>query len=146
MDWLATMEFQYNNKKHVAIGKTLFELNFGRHLWKGDLVVQMEIPRVEELLAGIQKSWEQVAMAMEKAQKSMKRRFDKKRQNPQGLKVGDNMWLKNKNIQLNQLSKKLDNKRYGLFRISKDISLRAFQLELLERWAIHNIFNKDLLT
>jgi len=39
----------------------------------------MEIPRVEELLAGIQKSWEQVAMAMEEAQKSMKRQFDKKR-------------------------------------------------------------------
>jgi len=56
------------------------------------------------------------------------------------------MWLKNKNIELNQLSKKLDNKRYGPFRISKDIGLEAFQLELLERWAIHNIFNKDLLT
>ena len=83
---------------------------------------------------------------MEEAQKSMKRQFDKKRQNPQGLKVGDNMQLENKNIQLNQLSKKLDNKRYGLFRISKNISLRAFQLELLERWAIHNIFNEDLLT
>ena len=31
MDWLVVVEFQYNNKKHVAIGHTLFELNFGRH-------------------------------------------------------------------------------------------------------------------
>ena len=31
MNWLATAEFQYNNKKHVATGKTPFELNFGRH-------------------------------------------------------------------------------------------------------------------
>ena len=30
---------------------------------------------------------------MEKAQKNMKRQFDKKRQNPQGLKIGNNMWL-----------------------------------------------------
>ena len=30
-DWLATAEFSYNNKKHAAIGKTPFELNFGRH-------------------------------------------------------------------------------------------------------------------
>ena len=43
-DWLATVEFQYNDKKHAAIGRTPFELNFGRHPWKGDLVVQTEIP------------------------------------------------------------------------------------------------------
>ena len=52
MDWLAAVEFQYNNKKHVVTGRTLFELNFGKHSWKGDLVVQMEIPRVEELRIG----------------------------------------------------------------------------------------------
>ena len=44
IDWLTTAEFQYNNKKHVAMGRTLFKLNFGRHPWKGNLMVQMEIP------------------------------------------------------------------------------------------------------
>jgi len=39
-----TAEFQYNDKKHMATGRTPFKLNFGRHPWKGDLVVQMEIP------------------------------------------------------------------------------------------------------
>jgi len=38
---------------------------------------------------------------MEEAQKNMKQQFDKKRQNPQGLKVGDSMWLEDKNIHLN---------------------------------------------
>jgi len=145
-DWLAAAEFQYNDKKHVVTGKTLFELNFGRHPWKGDLVVQTKIPRVEEFLTGIQKGWEQATKAMEEAQKNMKRQFNKKRWNPQGLKVGDNMWLENKNIQLNRPSKKLDNKRYGPFRISKDIGSGAFQLKLPEGWAIHNVFNENLLT
>jgi len=36
MEWLATAEFQYNDKRHAATGRTPFELNFGRHLWKGD--------------------------------------------------------------------------------------------------------------
>ena len=44
MDWLLVVEFQYNDKKHAATGKTLFKLNFGRHSWKGNLMVQMEIP------------------------------------------------------------------------------------------------------
>ena len=47
-EWLAVAEFAYNDKKHAATGKTPFELNFGRHPWKGDLMVQTELPRVEE--------------------------------------------------------------------------------------------------
>jgi len=66
------VEFAYNDKKHAATGKTLFELNFGRYPWKGDLMVQTEIPRVEELTKNIQKSWEHAAQAMEEAQKNMK--------------------------------------------------------------------------
>jgi len=82
INWLATAEFQYNNKKHMATGKTPFELNFGRHPWKGDLMVQTEIPRVEEFVKELQKSWEQATDAMEEAQKKMKKQFDKKRRNP----------------------------------------------------------------
>ena len=91
MDWLATAEFQYNDKKHIVIEKTLFELNFGRYLWKDNLVVQMEIPWVEEFLIRIQKSWEQATKVIEEVQKIMKKQFDKKRYNLQGLKVGDNV-------------------------------------------------------
>ena len=38
-NWLAMAKFQYNDKKHAATGWTPFKLNFGRHLWKGNLVV-----------------------------------------------------------------------------------------------------------
>ena len=62
------------------------------------------------------------------------------------MKFGDNVWLENKNIHLNQPSKKLDNKRYEPFRISRDIGSGAFQLKLPEEWIIYNIFNKDVLT
>ena len=143
---MAAAEFAYNDKKHTATGKTPFELNFGRHPWKGDLMVQTELPRVEEFAKKLQKSWKQVAQAMEEAQKNMKQQFNKKRRNPQGLKAGDHVWLENKNIQSNRPSKKLDNKRYGPFKILKDIGSGAFQLELPEGWMIHNVFNEDLLT
>ena len=64
-------------------------------------MVQTGIPQVEEFLIGIQKSWDQATKAMEEAQKNIKKQFNKKRRNPQGLKVGNNIWLENKNIQLN---------------------------------------------
>ena len=56
MEWLAIVEFQYNDKKHAVTGKTLFKLNFGRHSWKGDLIVQMGILQVEEFVMKLQKS------------------------------------------------------------------------------------------
>ena len=94
----------------------------------------------------ITKSWEQATKAMEEAQNNMKKQSDNKRRNPQGLKVGDNVQLESKNIHSNRPSKKLDNKRYGLFKISKDIGSGVFELELPEEWIIHNVFNEDLLT
>jgi len=56
------------------------------------------------------------------------------------------VWLEAKNIHLNRPSKKLDQKRYRLFKISKNIGQGVFQLELSEGWMIHNVFNEDLLT
>ena len=109
-------------------------------------MVQTEFPRLEEFLTGLQRSWKEATKSMEAAQVDMKKQFDKKRRNPQGLKVGDNMWLENKNIHSNKPSKKLDQKRYRPFRITKKIGQEVFQLKLLERWMIHDVFNEDLLT
>jgi len=108
-------------------------------------MVKTDISRVEDLLSGLQRSWEQATKTMEEAQRSMKKQFNKKRRNPQGLKAGDHVWLENKNIHSNRPSKKLDNKRYGPFKISKNIGSGAFELELPEEWMIHNVFNEDLL-
>ena len=105
----------------------------------------MEIPKLEEFLTGLQRSWKEATKSMEVVQKNMKKQFNKKWRSSQGLKVGDNVWLENKNIHSNRPSKKLDQKRCGPFRILKDIGLGAFQLELLEGWIIHNVFSKELL-
>ena len=108
--------------------------------------MQIEFPKLEEFLISLQKSWEEATKAMDMAKEMMKRQFDKKRQNSQGLKEKDNIWLEAKNIHSNRLSKKLDQKQYRLFKILKAIGQEAFQLKLPEGWIIHNMFNKNLLT
>jgi len=69
---------------------------------------------------------------MEIAKEAMKKQFNKKRRNPQELKIGKNIWLKAKNIHSNRPSKKLDQERYRPFKITKDIEQETFQLELSE--------------
>ena len=82
MKQLLVAEFQYNDKRHVAINYTLFELSFRRHLWKGDLTVKIELLKLEDFLEGLQKSQKTVKKLIKIAKKAMKKQFDKRRQNP----------------------------------------------------------------
>ena len=65
MKWLAAAEFSYNDKKHATTGQTLFKLNFGRHTWKGNLMMQTEFPKLEEFLTGLQRSWEEATKKLQ---------------------------------------------------------------------------------
>jgi len=61
----------------------------------------MEFPKLEEFFIELQRGWEKAIKSIEIAKEVMKSQFDKKRQNPQELKIGDNMWLEAKNIYSN---------------------------------------------
>ena len=97
---------------------------------------QMELPKLKDFLEGLQKSQNTAKKSIEIAKEAMKKQFNRKRKNSQELKTRDNMCLEAKNIQLNRPSKKLNQKRYGLFRISKNIGQETFQLELLKEQTI----------
>jgi len=130
--WLATVEFQYNDKEHTAIGHTLFYVNYRRYPWKENLTVKTEILSLEELLKKIEITREEARTAMEKTKNIIKRQYDKRRQQVQDLKVREQVWLEAKNIQTNRPSKKLDQKRYGPFTIKEEIRQKGYRLELPE--------------
>ena len=141
---LSTAEFQYNDKKYATTEHTPFKLNFGRHLQKGNLTVKMKLPKLEDFLEGLQRSQEVAKKSIEVAKKAMKKQFDIKRHNSQRLKVGEICGWKPRIS--NQIDLQKSWTRYRPFRISKNIGQETFQLDLPEEWAIHNVFNKDLLT
>jgi len=99
--WLATAEFQYNDKEHAATGHSLFYMNYGRHLWKGNLIVETEIPNLEDLLKKMETTREEAKTAMERTKETMKRQYDKRTRQSQSFKTEEQVWLETRNIQTN---------------------------------------------
>ena len=106
--WLATAEFQYNDKEYVATEHFPFYVNYGRYPWKGNLTVETEIPSLEGLLKKMETTREEAKTTMERTKETIKRQYDKRTCQSQGLKTGEQVWLEIRNIQTNQPSKKLD--------------------------------------
>jgi len=63
--------------------------------------VEMEIPSLEDLLKKIETTREKARIAMERTKNMIKRQYNKRRQQSQDLKVGEQVWLEAKNIQMN---------------------------------------------
>ena len=61
-------------------------MNYGRHPWKENLIVETEIPSLEDLLK-METMREEAKTAMERTKKTMKRQYDKRTCQSQGLKT-----------------------------------------------------------
>jgi hypothetical protein len=59
--------------------------------------------------------------------------------------VGAQVWLEGKNLKLPYQSSKLAPKRYGPFKIIREVSPVAYQLRLPLTWGIHDVFHSSLL-
>jgi len=57
----------------VAMEHIPFKLNFERHLWKENLTIQTELPKLEDFLTGLQLSWKEAKNLMKIAKEAMKK-------------------------------------------------------------------------
>ena len=71
--------------------------------------------------------------------------YNKKHSKALALKKGDKVYLLKCNINIKQLSNKLDFKKLGLYKIKRAIELVNFELLLLHDLRIHSIFYIALL-
>ena len=65
---------------------------------------------------------------------------------PSQSKVNDEVWLEASNLKTQHQKTKLAPKRYGPFKIIKEISPVTYQIKLLASWGIHDVFHASLLT
>jgi hypothetical protein len=60
-------------------------------------------------------------------------------------KLGEQVWLEVTHLKIHHQKMKLKPKRYGPFKIIKEISPMVYQLRLPVAWGIHNVFHTSLL-
>jgi len=79
------------------------------------------------------------------AQERQKRNADKSRQQNPNISVGDKVWLLRRNLKTRRPSDKLDYRRLGPFRVSKQVNEVAYRLDLPSSMKIHPVFHVSLL-
>ena len=120
----------------------------GRHPYKGITTKGTSSnPTAQEFADKMHKTREEVGSALKKAAEDMAKYYDKKRSKSVEYKSGDKVWLEGTNITMDRPMKKLDDKRFGPFKIVKKVGHSSYQLEIPKTWKkIHNVFNEVLLT
>ena len=141
-EWLSLAEFSHNNRIQASTRHSPFLLNSGRNPRLGvEPIRDTKVESVEDFLKRMKSSTEEAKAALEQAAKDMARYYDQHRHPNITYKVGDWVWLEGKDIQTQRPSKKLDDKRYGPYQITKVISPSAYQLKLPSSMKVHPVFN-----
>src|SRR5215470_2630708 len=141
-EWLPLGEFSYNNRIQASTRQTPFMLNTGRHPRMGvEPIRQSKVPAVNDFVKNIQASRKEAEAALKQAAEDMARYYDQHRKTAVSYKEGDLVWLDGKNLNTDRPSKKLEDKRYGPFKVLKVIGPNAYKLKLPANWKIHPVFN-----
>ncbi|QRW13671.1 Retrotransposable element Tf2 protein [Ceratobasidium sp. AG-Ba] len=149
-DWVGLLplaEFAYNNGVNVSTGKTPFFANYGFHpkFAVGDKEGQ-GLAIADNHAEWLQKGYDELKAALTVSQERMKEYYDRKHRAPEEIKVGDQVWLDNQNIQSQRPARKLAAKRIGPFKVLAKIGKQAFKLELPHTLKIHPVFPVALLS
>ena len=141
-EWLALAEFCHNNRIQASTRQTPFMLNSGRHPRMGtEPFVESHMESVDTFVENMQKARSEAEAALTKAADDMARFYDQHRDQGVSYKVGDMVWLDGKDLRTDRPSKKLEDKRYGPYKVTKVVGPNAYQLKLPPSMKIHPVFN-----
>jgi len=150
--WISMAEFASNNHASETTGASPFFANYGYDpTWtiapsvdgnQTSPVLSSEPTEFAKQLAEITKH---LRTEMARAQARYQETADTRRSPAPNFKIGDTVWLNAKNIITRRLSRKIDNRRLGPFKITRVVSPHAFELELPDSMKIHRVQHVSLL-
>jgi hypothetical protein len=138
-------EFAHNQWPSATTTKTPFELIMG-YTPKTEWVLKpCAVPSVTARISEMEELRKEARQAIQKAQEVMKMgNSGNKKFRP--YQEGDQVWLEGTNLKTLYPSAKLGPKRYGPFKIMKQLSNAVYRLEIPRHWKIHNVFHANLIT
>ena len=144
-EWLATAEFTFNNKVHIATKSSLFKVNYRREPRMGfDIRKKGKNVKAEEFVKKMKDKHEEVKAALVKSQEEMKRQTDRNRKETEEYRVGDKVLISTKDFSMELMKramKKLMEKFIGPYIVKKIVSENAIELELPALLKIHLVIN-----
>ncbi len=136
-DLLPIAEFTHNSWTHETTKRSPHELIMG-------CTPSAKIMPLDDSVPSAQNRLLELTKARSDAQQSLEHRTKHPRI-PRTLEVNQQVWLDARNLHVNTPSKKLSPRRYGPFKVIKQISKVAYQLQLPSQMKIHNVFHIDRL-
>ena len=98
-DWLATVEFAYNNKVQMSTKVLLFKANNGWDLHMGfEMKKKGKFKRAEEFTKRIKEVYKEAEAVLRKSQEVMRKYADRKRSKTEEYRVGDWVLLSTKDL------------------------------------------------
>jgi len=144
-EWLATVEFAFNNKVHTATKMSPFQVNYRREPRMGfDIRKKGKNKKTEEFIKEMKERHEEARTALVKAQEEMKRQADRSRKEAEEYKVGDKVLISTKDFSMElrkRVTKKLTEKFIGPYVVRKIVSENAVELELPALLRVHLVVN-----
>ena len=141
-DWLSLAEFSYNNRIQASTRHTPFMLNSGRNPRLGvEPIRHSKMEAVDDFVESLQKARKEAESALHQAAEDMARYYDQNRQEATTYEVGDKVWLDGKDLRTGQPSKKLSDRRYGPYKVTKIVGPNSYKLKLPQSMKIHPVFN-----
>ena len=132
-----------NNKVYTATKVSSFVANYRREMRiKGDIRKREKVEKATEFVEWIKKVYEEVRVALKKAQEDMKRQADRGRKEIENWKKGDRIMLSTKDLVFKErLVKKLVNQYVGPYIIEEVVSTNIVKLQLPTSMRIHPVVN-----
>ena len=145
--WLSLAKYAYNNGVHLSTGISTFEALFGKKLnWENAVCKKKttDIPAARNWALNLVAMWKLLEKYLTKTVVLQVKHCNLKHK-PHKYNIKDFVYLNSSNIKSTCLSKKLDWKFYGPYKVIEPVGKQAYKLKLPQTMKIHDVFHVSLL-